>query len=370
MKTFTLNLIILIFFAFSSNIIKAQAIIIDHTCAKLTPIPADAIQTAKDNLHIAYGHTSHGSQLITGMTALVGQTNLVGYKGDIYRWNDGGSDGALDIDDKFTGWADLGHNGDTDWADDTRTYLNDANNSDVNVVMWSWCNGVADNTEAGINTYLTTMNQLETDYPDVKFVYMTGHANIGADVNLKARNQQIRDYCIANNKILYDFYDIETYDPDGTYFEFVNDNCRYYNAADGSSHIGDWAEEWRGLNTEGTDWYDCSPSHTDALNGNLKAYAAWWLWCKLAGWDNSTTSITELENNETLVFPNPTNGIFKISNNKFNSNSEVKILNNNGKVVCNGKIGDNVDISNQASGVYFIYVNTKNKVYSSKIIKK
>ncbi len=369
MKNIILNLTILLFFTFLSNFIIAQPIIIDHTCAKLDPIPANAIQTAKDNLHIAYGHTSHGSQLITGMTSLIGQTNLLGYKGDIYRWNDGGLDGALDIDDKFTGWADLGHNGDTDWADDTRTYLNDAANSDVNVVIWSWCGGVADNTEEGINTYLTTMNQLEIDYIDVKFVYMTGHAQIGSDYNLKARNKQIRDYCIANNKILYDFYDIETYDPDAKFFEFVNDNCRYYDAADGTGHVGQWAEEWRNTHTEGTDWYDCSPSHTDALNGNLKAYAAWWLWCKLAGWNNSTTSITKLKKNEIIAFPNPTNGIFKINKNKYNTKSIIEILNSNGKVIYKGKIIDNIDISNQADGVYYINIIEKNKVYKSKIIK-
>ena len=60
------------------------------------------------------------------------------------------------------------------------------------------------------------MNQLETDYPDVKFVYMTGHlVGSGQQGNLNQRNEQIRAYARANNKILYDFADIESFDPDG-----------------------------------------------------------------------------------------------------------------------------------------------------------
>jgi len=221
------------------------------------------------------------------MSKLVGQTKLNGYKGDIYEWNEGGKDGALDIDDYFpgSGRLDLGHKGDLKWEEATREYLGKSENSDVNVIIWSWCNGAADNTESGIKTYLDAMNQLETDFPNVKFVYMTGHANIGADDNLKARNKQIRDYCIDNNKILYDFFDIESYDPDGTYYEFVDDACNYYNSA--GNKQGNWAKEWRNSHTEGTDWYDCSAAHSDALNGNLKAYASWWLWARLGGWSGN-----------------------------------------------------------------------------------
>ncbi len=47
---------------------------------------------------------------------------------------------------------------------------------------------------------------------------------------------------------------------------------------------GNWAMEWQDSHTEGVYWYYCSPAHTQPLNGNLKAYAAWWLWARLAGW--------------------------------------------------------------------------------------
>ena len=63
--------------------------------------------------------------------------------------------------------------------------------------------------------YLTPMANLEIQYPGVTFVYMTGHVDHEDDANNKAANQMIRDFCIANDKVLYDFADIESYDPDG-----------------------------------------------------------------------------------------------------------------------------------------------------------
>ena len=124
------------------------------------------------------------------------------------------------------------------------------------------------------------MNMLETSYPDVFFVYMTGHVDIDYDADQKAACQAIRDYCTANNKVLYDFADIEHYDPDGTYFEYVNDYCNYYDSD--LAQLGNWASEWQASHTEGADWYDCGAAHSLPLNANQKAYAAWALWCAIA----------------------------------------------------------------------------------------
>jgi len=45
-------------------------ILIDHTCTDLALVPVDRISAAAATLHIAYDHTSHGSQIISGMEAL------------------------------------------------------------------------------------------------------------------------------------------------------------------------------------------------------------------------------------------------------------------------------------------------------------
>jgi hypothetical protein len=260
----------------------ATSIIIDHTSTKLADIPIESINQAKTSLHIAYGHTSHGSQLVTGMSG------LYSWKGSLYAFNNGGTGGALDLrDTPFSGASDLGNPDRTSWASATRTYLNA--NPDINVVIWSWCGQVSSATQADINTYLSLMAGLETDYPGVKFVYMTGHLD-GSSLtgNLHLRNEQIRNYCRDNNKILYDFEDIESYNPDGTYFgdKIPNDACDYDSNSYGTQDAN-WAVQWQDAHTNGVDWFDCSAAHSQPLNGNLKAYAAWWLWAILAGWSGN-----------------------------------------------------------------------------------
>lgn len=258
----------------------AGAIIVDHSCTDISAIPDQAIEAAQANLHIAYGHTSHGSQLVTGMTG------LVGFLGDLYAWNDGGTGGALDLKDRpFSGASDLGNPDRSAWAAVTRTYL-DAH-PDINVVIWSWCGQVSTATVENIELYLSLMSALEADYPGVKFVYMTGHLDgTGLTGNLHLRNEQIRAYCREHEKILYDFADIETYNPDGVWFgdKIPNDACAYDTDADGTRD-GNWAIEWQ--NAHPGEWYSCASAHSQPLNANLKAYAAWWLWARLADWEGS-----------------------------------------------------------------------------------
>jgi hypothetical protein len=259
---------------------NSAAIIIDHQSTMLSDIPESWIEEAKRTLHIVYGHTSHGSQLVDGMTG------LVSFAGPLYQWNDGGTDGAIDLRDApFSDANDLGSPDRTTWAEATRHYLDD--NPAINVVIWSWCGEVSDAREADINTYLSLMAQLEADYPDVHFVYMTGHLDgSGVDGNLNQRNEQIRAYARENNKILYDFADIESYDPDGlvNYMEQgADDGCNYDANNDGSPD-SNWAGDWQSSHTEGVDWYQCDSAHSEPLVANMKAYAAWALWARLAGW--------------------------------------------------------------------------------------
>lgn len=258
---------------------SGSAVIINHASTDIDAIPQEWIEQAKQDLHIAYGHTSHGSQITTGMTG------LFGFKGSLYAYNAGGSGDALDLRDKpFSGANDLGDPSRTAWVAATRAYLE--GHPEINVIMWSWC-GQADTSPENINLYLTNMESLEKDYPDVDFVYMTGHLmGTGLQGNLHLRNEQIRNYCKVNSKILYDFEDIESYDPDGTYFggKYPDDACNYDSNGD-RTRDANWARAWQNSHTEGVDWYDCEAAHSEPLNANLKAYAAWWLWARLAGWN-------------------------------------------------------------------------------------
>ena len=257
---------------------ETTGVIIDHNDTDLSLLKTESITKARESLHIAYGHTSHGSQLISGMQGLTAM------KGSAYAFNHGGSEDCLDLRDRpFSGANDLGNPNRTQWAASTRTYL--AANPDINVIIWSWCGQVSSATEADIETYLDLMNGLENDYPGVKFVYMTGHLDgSGEDGNLHKRNEQIRRYCVDNQKVLYDFADIESYDPSGEVnYMLLNadDACNYDSDGDGSRDAN-WATAWQQSHTENVDWFSCGSAHSQPLNANLKAYAAWALWTKLA----------------------------------------------------------------------------------------
>ncbi|MDY6877358.1 MAG: DUF11 domain-containing protein [Chloroflexota bacterium] len=261
-----------------------QPIIIDHTCTDLSQIPEYWIEQAKAQLRLSYGHTSHGSQPVSGMNVLMNDPS----HGGLYDFNTNGAivPDTLSLADR-TPSGDLGNPDRTTWAARTRDYL-DGSGSDRNVVVWSWC-GQADTSEENIDLYLSLMNQLEVDYPDVTFVYMTGHLNgTGIDGNLNVRNNQIRDYCIANNKILFDFADIESYDPDGNYYldQGANDGCYY----DG----GNWANEWCAAHPGDPLCESCSCAHSEPLNCNLKARAFWWMLARIAGWETQAPDQPDL----------------------------------------------------------------------------
>jgi hypothetical protein len=150
--------------------------------------------------------------------------------------------------------------------------------------MWAWCGQVSDASQAYIQSYLETMNQFETDYPGMRFIYMTGHLDgSGPSGNLHQRNEQIRAYCMAHNKVLFDFADIERYNPDGVDFlgRSANDACDYDD--------GNWADEWCAANPGSSLCDTCEDgcNHSRSLNCNMKARAFWWMMARLAGWNPS-----------------------------------------------------------------------------------
>lgn len=228
------------------------AVVADHNAlGEFIYIPEATFEQIRNNYSFYYGHTSHGSQIITGLDMLAAES-LLFTRPSFYEPVD-----------------DLGHVGDTSWVADLRYRLDNYN---YNVAMMSWCGGVSDNTEEGINIYLNKMNELEIDYPAVTFIYMTGHLDgTGIAGNLYVRNNQIRNYCNTNDKVLFDFADIESYDPDGNFYPDESDACG-------------WCTIWCGS-------HDCpgcvSCAHSHCFNCYNKGKVFWWMMARVVGWSPS-----------------------------------------------------------------------------------
>ncbi len=327
MKDAALKYFVLIVLVFIPNftVLFSQGLLIGHDQAHLEDlksIPPEWIDSAKTKLRIVYWHTSHGGHITTGMSRL---DAFMGGS-EIFSRTEEKLPGVLYLVDYF---GDLCAGQET-WPQTTRDYLDSEDNQDINVVMWSWCQILGHDGDEDPG-YCSKMDSLIAEYGPggtkiasgertvpVRFVFMTGHVNgQGEEGRTNQINSYIRNHCTANNRILYDFADIESWDPDDNYFldDYVDDDCSYLVNGE---RTGNWAEEWivgkvqmdgedDTLHNEpnGGDWYQCTAEHSHPVNANMKAYAAWYMFARLAGWKILLTSIdVQGEEGSTTIITN------------------------------------------------------------------
>ncbi len=245
---------------------KTGAIIADHNAAQdFDIIPECWIQEAKKQISVAYQHTSHGSQISSGIAYLENHVD-----GSLYAFG-GSKENELYFADYAMGGGDLGG----DWAPPTKDYLN--KNPATNTIMWSWCGQVSGYTTYNSMSghYLAPAEEIVEDY-NINFIYMTGHLEgTGPDGSAYTANNIIREHVEDVEGILFDFADIESYDPDGKYYPDGSDAC-------------EWCTDWCKKHPE-----DCknlpSCAHSHGFNCIQKGKAFWWMMARMAGWDGTAS---------------------------------------------------------------------------------
>ncbi|MCK4835654.1 MAG: hypothetical protein KAT17_03420 [Candidatus Aminicenantes bacterium] len=272
MKRFAYGIILFVLFIVLShchtgneNGIPISAFIIDHNCTDISKIPDEWLTQNKEIWMIHYAHTSHGGQITEGLQLLSGENAKYKFYSS-YCQVPAAQDGISLMDGQYIqqeSYCETYITPDLYWESDyglnaTRWVLT---NFKLNISLWAWCCQLDYYSESEIQNYLNKMSQLEQEYPEVIFIYMTGNAQ-SPEANRYQRNNQIREYCQANNKFLFDFADLD---------------CWY----NGEQHLEN------GIPTEHPQYHGDQAGHTTYESCRNKAKAFWWLLARLSGWDGT-----------------------------------------------------------------------------------
>jgi hypothetical protein len=235
----------------------ASAILIDHNCVDLSVIP-DAYLPKAAALRMLTRHASVGDGINWGLDCLAGSkptqsvcSSFPPGKYDRSNWhleNRGNPGWKAKVDDLVAQTASR------------------ASDFDVFTMKFCYIDALGNN-RPDWEYFRSRMEQLEADYPDKKFVWWTIPLTRDGQAGTDLFNAQVRSYCAANGKILFDIADIECHEPNGV---------KLTNAAGNEVISQNYTRE----------------IHAGHLNpeGRVRVVSALWhLMARLAGWQQPGT---------------------------------------------------------------------------------
>ncbi|MCD4691828.1 MAG: T9SS type A sorting domain-containing protein [Calditrichales bacterium] len=277
---------------------RTAPLIIDHSCSTLPSIPMNWIDSVQANQRLHYAHTSHGGQLTTGLDRIENAdpaynaargSKYLPTVADAFCIFDGQENDTYISPDEY--WEEK------KGMDYTRDVLN--NNPTINASMWSWCCQVNDYSEEKVQAYLDSITALEGEFPNVTFIYITGNAQTtgSGGYNRYLRNEQIRQYCISNNKVLFDFADLDSW---------------WYNPSTEGWEFASYEYESHTVPVEHEQFHGSEAGHTTYESCEQKGRAVWWMMSRLANWQGTTSASEDnLKKPEEFMlnqnYPNPFN---------------------------------------------------------------
>jgi len=138
------------------------------------------------------------------------------------------------------------------------------------------------------------MTTLETANPEITFIYMTCNAQEagGTGYNRWVNNEMVRQYCLDNDKVMFDFADLDCWS-NGAHSTYQYDD----------------GETIHTVPVEHADFVGDEAGHTTYTSCEQKGRAFWWMMAMLAGWNapEPTTSTTSTSTPTSLGSTSPQN---------------------------------------------------------------
>ena len=352
MKIFLLIFLIIIqidiIYAAGNNIIN------HYSVARFDSIPAEFVQKSAIIKHL-FRHASVGTTIDGGLNCLQGTKSKCNkypqYKYDRRNWifQIRGNSGWYGKIDDFVGQVEQNISS-FDVFSFKYCYLDGLDEIDEPCGKFP---SKPDKVKKAWDYLKNNMSMLENKYPQKTFVWWTiPLTQIGQNCTDEL-NILIRDYCVANDKYLFDIADIECHDTLGNKVE----NSMGYEYAF-KPYCGEQKP-------------DAAACHPNDFGGLIIAKAFWVLMAKISGWDSdSISSLDEKTTNSysNNIFPNPASDYIEITVGTRHAFSlqNVEIYNVFGEDVISTPFNSpasggqlRVNVSKLPAGLYFVKVGDK-----------